>query len=541
MLVVTMLGGALAGCAAKKETPTTETPATETPAKNTAPQKIRAIVGAEPRFLDPGLNNANDGGMYIDHCFEGLTREDKDGKTVPGVAESWDISPDGLKYTFHLRDTKWTDGKPVTAKDFEYSWKRVLDPKVASEYSYIMYYLVNGEEYNNEKVAADQVGVKALDDKTLEVNLIAPTAYFLQLCTFTTFKPVRSDVVEANGDAWVQKPETYISNGAFKMQKWGHNEELILVKNDNYWDKANVPLDEIDFVFQEDDAAALSAFEAGEVDVNYEHMPPAEIPRLVSEGKYGKVIYPNLAIYYYDLNNKKPPLDNPKVRQALSLAIDRQFIVDKVTMAGQIPAKGIIPDGVRGTEKTFREEYPSYLQPTADVAKAKALLAEAGFPDGKGFPTDLEISYNTSEGHKKVAEAIQQMWKDNLGVDIKLTNLEWSVFQDKRKTKDFDMARDGWTADYDDPMTFMLFTEGGGNNNSNWSNKAYDEQVKIANTSPDTKTRMDAMAKAEEVLMNEMGVMPIYTYVEKVLVTPKVKDMYISPLGKVNFIYAHME
>ena len=515
---------------------------------------ITALFGSEPTTMDPGIMQTLDGDTYAVHLFEGLARVDH-GKFVPGVAKKWDVSKDLKTYTFHLRDNaKWSDGKVVTAKDFEYSWKRNLDPKTASPYAYILYCIQGGQEYNTYslkekptdaekttekadlKALADKVGVKAIDDKTFEVTLIAPTSYFIELAAIhQTFMPVRQDTIEKNGDAWTQTPETYITNGAFVLKEWKHNDEIDVVKSENYWNKSRVILNEIHFKLMDDDNAALSATEAGDIDINFAHMPPAEIPRLVKEGK--ATIYPDLSTYFYDFNIKKAPFDNVKVRKAFALALDRQYIIDKVTMANQTAATGWVPFGFPDpiAKKDFRDADPTqYLNKTADadsIAKAKQLLSEAGYPDGKGFP-EVEFIYNTSEGHKKIAEAVQEQLKQNLGVTIKLTNMEWAVFVEERNKKNFFFCRDGWGADYSDPMTMLdMWLPTSGNNNTGFDNAEFNKLIDTAKNSGDEKVRFDAMHKAEKIFMDEMPILPIYFYTKTIMEPKNLKGHYKAPSG----------
>ncbi|MEZ0536257.1 peptide ABC transporter substrate-binding protein [Caldicellulosiruptoraceae bacterium PP1] len=499
-----------------------------------AKQVLTYINGAEPRYLDPGLNNALDSANIIINVFEGLTRVNVKGETIPGIAQSWTISKDGKVYTFKLRDAKWSDGKPVTAQDFEYAWKRALDPKTASEYAYQMYYIKNGRAFNEGKAKASDVGVKALDAKTLQVTLEAPTPYFIDLTNFPTYFPVRKDIVEKYGDKWATDPKTYIGNGPFKMVQWTHNSQIVLEKNANYWDKKAITLEKIVFKLSEDDKANLMAYEARQVD-GAEGIPTEEIPRLIKEKKMK--VWDELGLYYYDLNNKYPAFKDVRVRKALSLAIDRTYIVEKIGKLGQKPATGIVPYGINGVSKDFRVEGGDFLPKTADLATAKKLLAEAGYPNGKGFP-EIEIIYNTSEGHKKIAEAVQAMWKQ-LGINVKLSNMEWKVLQDRRQKKDYIVARDGWIGDYADPMTFMdLFTSYSDNNNTNWSNKKYDELIDKAKMTTDRKTRMQYMHEAEKIIMNDHALIPIYFYVKGQLLRDYVKNYYISPLGFNYFMFA---
>ena len=553
VLALAMLAGVLVGCGSNNPstnegaTATGSTAATENsaaaPAHTSSKDNANVTVGSEPDTLDPGLNNSVDGATYIQHLFDGLTRQDKDGKTVKGIAEKWDISEDGLKYTFHLRDAQWSDGQPVKAQDFEYAWKRALDPKLASEYAYQLYYLKNGLEYNLGKATRDQVGVKATDDKTLEVELAAPTAYFLDLCWTPTYMPVREDIVKAAPTDWFTKVDTLIGNGPYKMKSWEHNSEIVMEKNDKYWDAANTGfIKTITWKLMDDEAAALSAYEAGDLDIVDSLVPQAEIQNLVKD-KTAK-IRDMLGTYYIYLNNSRAPFDNPKVRQALSLAIDRQYIVDKVARGGQVPATGLVPFEVPDVDDKadFRTKGGELLPKTPDVAKAKQLLAEAGYPDGKGFP-EVEMYYNTQSGHKAIMEAVTEMWKTNLGItSFKTPNMEWKVLQDKVNSNDYWVARMGWIGDYIDPMTFFdMFLSDSSQNQILYNNAEYDKLVKEAKSSNDQKLRMDNMHKAEQIFINDAGCIPIYFYVSVMLENPEVENYYIDLSGFVHMQYAYFK
>lgn len=499
---------------------------------------ISATVGTEPQTIDPSLNQTVDGAIYIMHVFEGLTRISKNKKTIPGVAYKWDVSKDGLTYTFYLRSSKWSDGKPVKASDFEYSWKRTLDPKTASLYAQQLYYIKGAEDYNTGKGTAANVGVKAVNDKTLKVTLKAPTGYFIDLLRTPSYMPLRKDTIDKNGAKWTQSPKTYIGNGSFVMAKWAHNSEIVLSKSNTYWDKGAVLLKEVRFKLMDDATAALNAYDTKALDLVNSLIPPAEVPNLIKSGK--AKAYTNLAVYYIYINNERAPFNDAKVRKALSLAIDRDFIVNKVTQAGQKPAVGVVPYDVPGASKSFREETKSYLKPTAQIAEAKKLLAEAGYPDGKGFPTDVELYYNTQSGHKAIMEAVIEQWKVNLGITIKTPNMEWKVLSEMTDKKDYTMARMGWGGDYNDPMTFLdMFMTDNGQNKLNFSNAEFDKLINTAKNTGDQKIRMDAMRKAEAIFMDQSPAIPIYFYVLTALENPKLKGHIVSPDGFIYFMYAY--
>ncbi|MDS0527502.1 peptide ABC transporter substrate-binding protein [Clostridium sp. SHJSY1] len=514
--------------------------------KSGTKQEMIHNLGAEVKTIDPALNNAVDASIIIANAFEGLYRTDKGDKAEPGAAKSADISSDGLTYTFHLReDAKWSDGQQVTAKDFAYAWKRALDPKTAADYAYQLYYIKGAEEYNTGKGSVDALGIKVVDDLTLEVTLTKPTAYFLELTAFPTYMPLREDVVSAHPDSWTSEPSTYVSNGAFKLSEYNMKDSYVFVKNDNYYDKDNVKLDKLTFKMITDETSAYAALKNGEL-TSIDVVPTAEI----ESGKQSGLVqvYSSLGTYYYCLNvnnntNKLPAdvkaaLSNKDVRHALSLAIDRQKLVKEVTKGGQEPAFSFVPKGITIEGEDFASK--QYWDPTkVDVEGAKKLLTQAGYPDGQGLPT-FELSYNSNEGNKLVAEAIQQMWAQ-IGVKVNLKNEEWSVFQDSRKNGNYEIARHGWYGDYADPMTFLdLLMTGGGNNDSKFANAKYDELVKKAQVETNAKTRAGYLKQAEDILMDEMPIIPLYYYTSVKGVDSKVKDIRVSPLGQIYFTKAYM-
>jgi oligopeptide transport system substrate-binding protein len=529
----------LAGCGGTKNA----SPSAKTPAEKV----IRFNAGSDFRSLDPGLITDSVSGYAAVQLFEGLVRVTEKG-TVPGMATKWEISDNGTKYTFHLRDgIKWSNGDPVTAEDFVYAWTRVLDPKTGSEYAYQLYYIKGGEKFNTTDPAKDPagyeaakkaLGLKAIDAKTFEVTLEAPTPYFLDLTAFTTLMPVPKKVVEANPN-WSAKAETLVSNGPFKLQSWEAKNGAVLVKNPNYWNAANVKVDKLDYKMIEEGSTALQLFESGQLDMMISP-PSAEIPRLKSEGKLK--IAPLFQAYYYTVNTQTAPFNNAKVRKALALAIDRQSIIKNVVKLDVAPAYSLVPKGAPDATpgSDFRTTGGDFFK--EDLAEAKKLLAEAGYPDGKGFP-EVELIYNTSETHKAIAEAIIEMWKKNLGITtIKSTNMEFKVLLDRRSKGDYKMARAGWYGDYTDAMTFMdMWVTGGGNNDAKYNNPAYDALIKQAKLSGDQKVRQEAMHKAEAMLMADMPIIPIYHGVNPYLLSDKVTGVYLSPLGSIDFTNAEVK
>jgi oligopeptide transport system substrate-binding protein len=557
ILTIALSATMFMGCGGDKVTKPIDKPKEKVEEKK-VPQVITFNLGADPKTIDPALNAAVDGSTVIANAFEGLMRVDEKDMPIAGVAEKHEISPDGLKYTFHLRkEAVWSDGQKVKAGDFEYAWKRALNPDTAAEYAYQLYYLKNGQGYNESKLpdadvstgikkaTASDVGVKAIDDNTLEVNLEYATPYFLSLMAFPTYAPVRKDIVEGN-EKWTLKPETYICNGAFKMTQWKAKDVIVFEKNEKYWDAANIKLEKINYKMLDDQNASLAGFKAGQLDL-IQGPPQQEIPKLVADGI--AKIFPSLSTYYFcpNLSPEADKIDaaaakalkNPKVRKALSLAIDRKTIVEKVTLGGQLPATSFVPPGIpdnTGANFTKKEYYSS----GGNVEEAKKLLAEAGYPNGVGFPT-MTIMYNTNQGHQNIAAAVQDMWRTNLGIQVDLRNQEWKVFQKTRNDKQYLIARHGWSGDYIDPMTFLdLFVTNGGNNDAAYSSPKFDEKISGAKKEIDPAKRMALLHEAEDILMEDMAIIPVYYYTTVVCQKPTIKDVRISPLGQVYFNKAYV-
>jgi oligopeptide transport system substrate-binding protein len=522
--------------------------------------------GAEPQTIDPALSTGIPEANIELQVFEGLTRLDKNNNPQPATAKSWTISKDKRTYVFTLRDSFWTNGTPVTAYDFEYAWKRALQPETAAEYAYQLYYISGGEAYNLSinvngkyyKQAVDakgnpltkkvgdkvepvpdmtkqidpskNVGVRALNAKTLKVYLAAPTAYFLSLCAFPTLMPVCKAVVSTNANWTKDDLKAYITNGPFKLVSWSHNDKMGFIKNPTYWDKANVKPDKLTYYEIDDESTALSQYQSGVLDGS-DTVPLSELPALVKTGDCK--ILPYLGTYFYRFNVTKKPFNDVRVRKALTLAINRSAIVTNITRAGQLPALGFVPYGIPDATATteFRKAGTKNFYKDNDIATAKALLAQAGYPNGKGFPA-FSILYNTSSAHKSIAEAIQQMWKTGLGINCTLRQEEWGVYLDDQTNLNYQVDRAGWIGDYVDANTFMdMFVTNGGNNETGWSNKAYDADIAKAKATGDIKLRMKYMHDAEKILMTEFPIAPIYYYTLPVLLKSKIKGFVMSTLG----------
>ena len=474
----------------------------------------------EPATLDPHHVAGTWENRIIGDMFMGLTTEGPDGSVVPGAAESWTISDDGLTYTFKLRDHSWSDGTPVSADDFVFSLRRILAPETAAKYASLLYPIKNAEQVNNASLAdASQLGVRAIDAKTLEVTLKAPTPYFIEQLTHYTAFPVPKHLVEKHGDDWIKKG-TIASNGPYVLDEWVPNTHVRLVKNDGFYDATNVSIDKVEYFPTEDRGAVQKRFRAGEIDIAKDFA--SEQFDFLKKNLPDQIqVAPKLGIYYYTINTKKPPFDDVRVRQALSMVIDREAITEKILKTGEVPAYSFVPPG------TGNYGDPAYVEwmetPYAErVEKAKALMADAGF--GPGNPLKFTLSYNTSENHKRIAIAISAMWKKSLGVEAELFNQEITPHYDKLEQNDFDVARAAWVADYNDAQNFLylLETRTGRQNYGRWSNAKFDSLMEQAATTTDMDKRAAHLREAEAIAMAEQSNIPIYYYVSKNLVSNKI-------------------
>jgi len=522
-------------------------------------------IGADPLTLDPSLNGASDGGDVINNTFEGLVRE-VDGEVYPGIAESWSTSDDGLTVTFNLRESKWSDGSDLTSQDFLYTYKRAMDPATASEYSWIWEYtnVVGATDFVYADTAAEgydadalwaNVGISAPDDYTLEFELVNPTSYFVSLMAFYHFMPVKESVVEASiGDdglddgSWSKDASVYVSNGPFVLSEYNVGEGLTLVKNEYYWDAENVSLDKIEGKFIDNESTAYAAYNAGELDF-IPSVPAAEVNKLIAEDDEFYV-FALLGTYYYSFNFDKEIFQNAKLRTALSYAIDRDSIVSTLG-GGQIAASGFIPVGFLDDEgNDFATESGDYGIATDDsnFDEAVTLFAEAAaemnmtVAELKAELKDSELLYNTSESHKLVAELVQESIKTVLGVELTLANEEWAVFQETRKASNFEIARGGWLTDFMDPSGLLaIFATGNAYNDPNYSSAAYDAAISAALATTDLETHFDKLYEAEEILMTDMPIIPVYYYSDYVYAKDYVNDWGRSVLGSIDFKYVSID
>ena len=547
LLTAAMVAG-LAGCgssAAKETTAASDnnqTTAESTEAGSTTGEKILKVqVGPDPETVDPALNSAIDGGNMILHAFEGLLTLDENGQLKEGQAESWETSEDGLTWTFHLRDgLKWSDGTDLTAKDFVYSWQRVCDPNVAAPYAETVLGMVKGYD---EAVAGDitKLDVQAPDEKTVVVNLANPCSYFGELAAFATLNPVQQATVEANGDAWATSADTYISNGPFMMTEWVPGSHITFSKNPNYWNAEAIKLDKLEFELIEDSNAAYSAYTSGEVDM-IKDVPTEEIPSL--QGNDDFHVEPIIGTYYVSLNLQKEYFQDARVRKALSLAIDRNYVANNLMQGTYSPASAIVGPGWLDTDGSSFAENANGGTPyidndnfDANLEEAKKLLEEAGYPNGEGFP-QIEYTTNDAGYHKVVAEYLQQAWAA-IGIDLKVNIVEWASFTPMRRNGEFDVARNGWVGDYTDPSNILeLFCTTNGNNDGKYTNADFDAAIEDSRVTTDATTRSADLHKAEDTLMNDAGCIPIAYYNDFWLQSSKITGSWHSANGYWYFMYA---
>jgi len=473
------------------------------------------VNGAEPESLDPAILTGQPEVRLANALFEGLTTFDRKGRSVPGMAESWTISSDRKTYTFRLRaDAKWSDGVPVTAGDFVASWRRMLTPATAAPNNYQLFYVRNAKAFANGKLADfSQVGVRALDDRTLEVQLGNPTPFFLDLCATPPLQPVPLRVIEREGDDWI-KPGRIVTNGAYLLEAWRINDRIRLRRNPLYWDRAHVALETVDVLPIAKANVAFNFYASGEADVMLDKgvVPPSLLDELKRRPDFHAA--PFLGSYFVRFNCVKGPFADERVRQAFALAVDRERIVKKITRAGELPAATLVPPGVAGYHAPAGLGY--------DPEKARALLAEAGYPGGRGFPLARYL-FSEGELNEAIAVELQNMWSQTLGVQVALTRQEWKVYLNSLNSLDYDLARSTWVGDYPDPNTFLdMFLTGGGNNRTGWSNPAYDGLIAQAAAEGDAARRFAILAQAEEMLVARQAVVcPLYFYVGIQLYDPK--------------------
>jgi oligopeptide transport system substrate-binding protein len=476
--------------------------------------------GAEPSTLDPHLASGNWENNIIGDMFMGLMTEGADARAVPGAALGYTVSPDGLVYTFKLREHNWSDGRPVTAHDFQFSFRRILDPKTAAQYAAILYPIKNAEAVNSGKMAVDQVGVHALDDSTLRIEFHFVVPYVRELLTHYTTFAVPQHVVEKYGEDWL-RPEHVVTNGPYVLKQWVPNDHIELVKNPYFYDRGNVALKNVHFYPTQDASAALKRFRAGEFDLVTDSVPPQSIDWLHKNMAKELRLYPFILTQYFQFNMKRKPFDDLHVRRALTMAIDRDIVVSKITRTGETPAYALIPPGIPDYPGTAQFNFKS-LPMTERIAKARWLLREAGFGPGNPLSFDFNIQ-NTTET-RLVGVALQEMWKE-VGAAVRLVPSESQVHYDVLRKHDFAVAWAGWIADYRDPKDFLFLfqTSTTDLNYGLYSNSKFDSLMDASDYEPDAVKRARLLSQAEQMLLDDVGVAPVYFGVSRDLVSQQVK------------------
>ena len=512
---------------------------------------ITVQIGPNPETLDPALNSAVDGGNMLITLFETLLIIDQDNKVQPGQAEKYEVSPDGLTWTFTMRDgLKWSDGTELNAKDFEYTFKRIADTNVAAPYAETVIGMIEGYKDAIDSKNPEKLNVKASDDgKTLTIKLAYPCSYFDKIVAFGTMSPVQKATVEKNGDSWATKPETYVCNGPYTITEWTPSEKIVCKKNENYkggWDSSKIVNDKLTFLLLEDSSASYTAYTGGTAQL-IKDVPTEEIPTLKKDKKDEFNVDPILGTYYLSMNLNKAPFNNKNVRKALSLAIDRDYVANTVMQGTYTPAYNYVGTGVddvdpgkflenskaaNGGKTYISEDYKANLE------EAKKALAEAGYPEGKGFPT---ITYSTNDTgyHKAVAEYLQQVYKD-LGITMNIDIVDWSSFTPKRRAGEYEMARNGWIMDYNDASNMIeLFTSTNGNNDGKYNNPAFDKAMNDSKVA-DKTAHFAALHEAEKIVSEDYGFIPVAYYNDFWLQSTSLKGTWHSPYGYWYLQYAYL-
>ena len=513
-------------------------------AKERNSKELFINAGEEPKTIDPTLSG-NDF-VYPRHVFETLITKDKEGNLQAGACEKWDISEDGLTYTFHLRtNAKWSDGKKnVVADDFVYALQRAANPLSGAEYTSFIEYIKNAVKVLSSELPVEELGVKAIDDYTLEITLENPTGYFLDILTYPIFAPVRKDIIEQYGDQWSLSPESYIGNGAFIMTERNPDEKIVMIKNTNYWNKNNIVPEKITFVMMKDATLALAGIKEGSLDFSV-YIVEQDLEKLKEEGIVN--IAPYFSTVAFGINATNEVLKDTRIRKALSLAIDRNYIVENVVPTAKSTTSAWVPVGAYDVEGDFRQNGGEYIDLSKEaysnnVEMARELMAEAGYTNGEGFPV-LEYKTTSDLVYINVAEAVQQMWKSALGVDLQISSMEWAAYQQMRSDKNYQLIRTLWIGDYSDPMTFLEnYLSYRTQNTAGYSNAMFDSYIETARSTADQAVRMNAMHEAEKLLIAEDNILiPIYNPSNPILVSKRLKDYVLTPLMEYQFHYAYLE
>ncbi|MEI3611258.1 peptide ABC transporter substrate-binding protein [Pseudogracilibacillus sp. SO30301A] len=500
-------------------------------------QVLSVNIKSEPPSLHPGTSTDTTSSAVLDQVFEGLTRMNQDGEPEEAMAESIEVSDDGLVYTFKIReDANWTNGDPVTAGDFEYAWKWVLNPDNAdTDYAYQLYPIKGAEDAKENGGSLDEVGITAEDDKTLVVELEQPTDYFLELTAFHTYYPINENVSEGN-DKWaLDAGDDYVSNGPFKLVSWDHKDKIVIEKNEGYWDAETVKLETINMHMIDEEATALQMYENGDLDWigdPIDKIPLAAIPTMEESGELH--ISDRAGVYYYTLNHDEEMFSNVNIRKALALSINRQAIIDNVSKGEQKPAMALVPPSM------FEENETGYFQDN-DVEKAKEHLEKGLEELGLDKLPKIKLSYNTDEEHAAIAQAVQDMWKKNLEIDVELNNEEWNVYLDNLGEGNYQIGRIGWIADFNDAINFLeIFETVGGNNYTNWENEEFQDLLKQSRAELDSDKRQEILKEAEKLYIEEMPMVPVYFYTHVYAYKDHVQGIEVAPVGSFNLKWGYI-
>ncbi|BCB03703.1 peptide ABC transporter substrate-binding protein [Bacillus sp. KH172YL63] len=490
--------------------------------------------GGEPTSFDPPIGFDSYSWTALNNLMEGMTRLNANHEPEAAMAEKWDVSEDGKVYTFHIRDdAKWSNGDDVTAGDFVFAWKRLLDPETGSPAAFLGYFIEGGEAFNTGEAAADDVKVAALDDKTFEVTLISPQAYFLSVIANPAFFPINEKVAKENPE-WYAEADSFVSNGPFTLAEWEHDSHFVMEKNDHYWDKDSVKLNKVHWAMVNDSNTDYQLFKTGELDTS--DVPADLSKQLFDEGKVN--VEDQAGTYFYRFNVEKEPFQNENIRKAFAMAVDQQQMVDFVTKNKEKAAYGFVSNGFKDPAGTdFREANGDLVK--TDAQEAKALLEKGMKEEGYDKLPQVTLTYSTSDTHQKIAEALQQMFKENLDVEVGLANMEWNVFLDEQKALKFQLSRSSFLADYADPINFLEnFQTGHTMNRTGWSNGEYDKLIQQAKNEADETKRFDYMYEAEKILMDEMPIIPIHFYNHVYLQNEKVSGIVRHPVGYMELKWA---
>ncbi len=500
---------------------------------NVETRVLNLNLGSEPPSLHPGLASDTTSGSVLRQIFEGLATLDSNSNIILGSAESYTISDDGLVYTFRIRDNaSWSNGDTLRAQDFEYAWKWVLTPQNNANYSYQLYPIKNAQAFFEGNATEDELGIRSIDDKTLEITLEAPISYFMELLSFYTYFPINANVTSANPSWAADSGPNYVSNGPFQLVSWSHNNKIELEKNENYWNADQVNLNQISMLMVNDENTNLQMFRTNEIDwagspLN-PTLPSEAIPSLKESNEL--ITHTIAGTYWVIFNTEKPPFDNENLRKALAYSMNRNTIIENILQAGQIPAMANVPPTI------FPENTQGYFSDNnLDEAKRYLALAleELGLESVDQLPT-IEYAFNTNESHRKIAQALQDIWRSQLGLNVTLENFEWKVYIDRVRSGDHVIGRMGWIGDFNDAINFLELYEDkeGGNNFAKWENQEFQDLLESSRTEVDADRRKEILKQAEMIMMEEMPVAPLYFYTYSWIKSPDLQGVIVGPLGQ---------